>query len=197
MTADRPVLILASTSPYRRQLLERLRLPFGQEAPKVDETARAGETPRALALRLARAKAADVASARPGAIVIGSDQVAECQAHVLGKPNSAARAREQLAQASGTIVAFHTAVAVVHRDGTTVETHVDLTRVRFRRLGAAEIERYVALDEPFDCAGSFRSEGLGIALFESIESDDPTALVGLPLIWLAQALGRAGLNPLT
>ena len=129
--------------------------------------------------------------------MIGSDQVAECQARVLGKPDCAARAREQLAAASGTVVAFHTAVAVVHRDGATVETHVDLTRVRFRRLGAAEIERYVALDQPFDCAGSFRSEGLGIALFESIESDDPTALVGLPLIWLAQALSRAGLNPLT
>jgi septum formation protein len=196
MPADKAALILASTSPYRRALLERLRLPFSAEAPGIDEAARPGEAPGALALRLALAKAGAIAARRPGAVVVGSDQVAECQGRTLGKPLDAGRAREQLAAASGTTVVFHTAVAVVHADGTTRETHTDLTRVRFRRLGAAEIARYVALDEPLDCAGSFRTEGLGIALFEAIESEDPTALVGLPLIWLAGALGRAGLNPL-
>ncbi len=196
MSADKPALILASTSPYRRTLLERLRLPFAAEAPGVEEAARPGEAAGTLALRLAFAKAAAVATRRPRAVVIGSDQVAECQGRVLGKPHTPARACEQLAAASGTTVVFHTAVAVVHADGLTRETHTDLTRVRFRRLGAAEIERYVALDAPFDCAGSFRSEGLGVALFEAIETEDPAALVGLPLIWLAGALRRAGLNPL-
>jgi septum formation protein len=196
MSADKPALILASTSPYRRGLLERLRLPFVAEAPGVEELARPGEAAAALALRLAQAKAVAVARRRARAVVIGSDQVAECQGRVLGKPGTAERAREQLALASGTTVVFHTAVAVVHADGVTCETHTDLTRVRFRRLGAEEIERYVELDAPLDCAGSFRSEGLGVALFEAIETRDPAALVGLPLIWLAGALGRAGLNPL-
>ncbi|HUO95994.1 MAG TPA: Maf family nucleotide pyrophosphatase [Steroidobacteraceae bacterium] len=189
-------LILASTSPYRRELLRRLRLPFASEAPGVEETRTPGEAPGPLALRLALAKAAAVAARHPGAVVIGSDQVAECQGHVLGKPGSAERACEQLRQASGATVVFHTAVAVLHADGATRETHTDLTRVRFRRLGAEEIARYVALDEPYDCAGSFRSEGLGVALFESIETADPTGLVGLPLVWLSGALARAGLNPL-
>jgi len=189
-------LILASTSPYRRELLRRLRLPFDSEAPGVEETRSRDEAPGPLALRLALAKAAAVAARHPGAVVIGSDQVAECQGHVLGKPGSAERACEQLRQASGATVVFHTAVAVLHADGATRETHTDLTRVRFRRLGAEEIARYVALDEPYDCAGSFRSEGLGVALFESIETTDPTGLVGLPLVWLSGALARAGLNPL-
>ena len=196
MSADKAPLILASTSPYRRLLLERLKLPFSAEAPGVPEAAHAGEAPGPLALRLARAKAAAVAERHPGAIVIGSDQVAECQGRVLGKPGGPERAREQLALASGTTVVFHTAVALAHADGVTVETHTDLTRVRFRRLGAAEIARYVALDEPYDCAGSFRSEGLGVALFEAVENEDPTGLVGLPLVWLAGALARAGLSAL-
>jgi septum formation protein len=196
MPADKAPLILASTSPYRRLLLERLRLAFSAEAPGVAEDARPGELPGPLALRLARAKAAAVAGRRPGSVVVGSDQVADCGGQVLGKPGTAARAREQLAAASGATVVFHTAVAVVHADGVTVETHTDLTRVRFRRLGADEIARYVELDAPLDCAGSFRSEGLGVALFEAIESTDPTGLVGLPLVWLAAALGRAGLSPL-
>ncbi len=196
MPADRAALILASTSPYRRLLLERLRLPFSTEAPGVEEAARPGAAAGPLALRLALDKARAVARRHPGAVVIGSDQVAECQGRVLGKPGTAERARRQLAEASGTTVVFHTAVALVHADGVTRETHTDLTRVRFRRLGAAEIERYVALDAPLDCAGSFRSEGLGVALFEAVESQDPTGLVGLPLIWVAAALGRAGLSPL-
>jgi septum formation protein len=196
MPADKAALILASTSPYRRALLERLRLPFAVEAPGVEESAAPGEAAGALALRLALSKAACVAHRHPGAVVIGSDQVAECRGRVLGKPHTAERAREQLAAASGAMVVFHTAVALLHGDGVTEETHTDLTRVRFRRLLAAEIERYVALDAPLDCAGSFRCEGLGVALFESVESEDPTGLVGLPLIWVAAALRRAGLNPL-
>jgi len=196
MPAAAPPLVLGSTSRYRSQLLARLRLPFEVLAPEVDEAPRPGEPPAALALRLALAKARAVAQARPDAVVIGSDQVAECAGEVLGKPHTAERACEQLARASGTTVVFHTAVALVHADGASRETHTDLTRVRFRRLGAAEIERYVALDRPLDCAGSFRSEGLGVALFEAVESEDPTGLVGLPLIWLAAALGRAGLSPL-
>ena len=196
MPADKAPLILASTSPYRRELLARLRLPFSVEAPGVEEARLAGEAGAGLAERLARAKAAAVAARHPGAVVIGSDQVAECQGRVLGKPHTAARARDQLAEASGATVLFHTAVALVHADGATVETHTDLTRVRFRRLGADEIARYVALDEPLDCAGSFRAEALGVALFEAVESEDPTGLVGLPLIWVAAALRRAGLSAL-
>ncbi len=196
MPAQKPALILASTSPYRRALLERLRLPFSVEAPGVEEASRPDEAPGALAARLAAEKADAVAGRHPGAIVIGSDQVAECGGRPLGKPGTAERAREQLAAASGTTVVFHTAVALLHADGRTRERHTDLTRVRFRRLSAAEIARYVALDAPIDCAGSFRSEGLGAALFEAVESSDPTALVGLPLVWVAAALARAGLNPL-
>ncbi len=196
MPADKAPLILASTSPYRRLLLERLRLPFTAEAPGVEEAPLPGELPGAQAQRLARAKAAAVAGRHPASVIIGSDQVADCQGRALGKPGSAARAREQLAAASGTTVVFHTAVAVVHADGLTLESHTDLTRVHFRHLGADEIARYVALDQPLDCAGGFRSEGLGVALFEAIESEDPTGLVGLPLVWLAGALARAGLSPL-
>jgi septum formation protein len=196
MPALKPALILASTSVYRRALLERLRLPFVAEAPRVEEAVQPGEAPGTLAARLATQKAEAVARRHPGAIVIGSDQVAECQGQPLGKPGTAERAREQLAAASGTTVVFHTAVALLHADGVTRERHTDLTRVRFRHLSAAEIARYVALDAPLDCAGSFRSEGLGAALFEAIDSSDPTALIGLPLVWVAAALARAGLSPL-
>ncbi len=191
-----PPLILASTSCYRHELLQRLRLPFTAESPGVDEGAIAGEAAADLALRLARAKAAAVAARHPGAVVIGSDQVAACGGAVLGKPGTPARACEQLARASGMTVVFHTAVAVLGADGETHQEHRDETRVRFRRLTAREIARYVELDQPLDCAGSFRSEGLGIALFEAIETCDPTALIGLPLVWLAGALTRAGLDAL-
>jgi septum formation protein len=190
-----PRLVLASTSPYRRELLQRLGLAFEVERPEVEESPAAGETPAALAARLAAAKAGAVAARHPRALVIGSDQVAALDEVPLGKPGTAARAIAQLAAASGRAVVFHTAVALVHPDGG-LDRHTDTTRVRFRRLSTAEIERYVALDAPLDCAGSFRSEGLGIALFESIESADPTALVGLPLIWLAGALRAAGLDAL-
>ncbi|MBS0375092.1 MAG: septum formation protein Maf [Proteobacteria bacterium] len=195
MPAAPPALILASTSRYRRELLGRLGLDFEVEAPGVDEAALPGEAPAALAARLALAKAAAVAARHPGAVVIGSDQVAECAGRALGKPGTPAQAVRQLTDASGQVVIFHTAVAVA-RPGAAPETHTDRTRVRFRTLPRAEIERYVERDAPLDCAGSFRSEGLGVALFEAIETVDPTALVGLPLIWLAGALGRAGLSVL-
>ncbi len=190
-----PRLILASTSRYRRELLERLQLPFWVRTPGVDEAASAWEAPAALAPRLALAKALAVARANPGTIVIGSDQVADLDGHALGKPATPERARAQLLAASGRAVHFHTAVAIVGPDGTQRE-HVDRTTVRFRTLTAAQVARYVELDAPLDCAGSFRSEGLGIALFESIESTDPTALVGLPLAWVAGALRALGLDPL-
>ena len=189
-------LILASTSPYRADLLGRLGLDFGILAPGVDESPRAGEAPRARALRLARAKAKAVAVQRPGSWVIGSDQVADLEGHVLGKPGDAERCRAQLAAESGRVVEFHTAVVLLRHETRPEFEHVDRTAVRFRRLTADEIARYVELDRPFDCAGGFRSEGLGAALFESMETCDPAALVGLPLIWLAGALRAAGLDPL-
>jgi septum formation protein len=186
----RPALILASTSPYRRELLSRLRLAFEPIAPGVAEEVRAGESPSDRALRLALAKAQAVAQRHPQAIVIGSDQVASAGERVLGKPGDAAHCRAQLATLSGASATFHTACALL---GTGLRAaHVDTTTVMFRTLTAAEIERYVASEQPFDCAGGFKAEGLGIALFEWIESQDPTALIGLPLIWLAGALRAAG-----
>ncbi len=183
-------LILASTSRYRRALLERLGLPFEAEDPGVDEAALPDEPPDALALRLAQAKAAAVFARHPGACVIGSDQVASRADLRLRKPGSRERAVEQLRAASGDSVAFHTAVCVRWPGGE--RSDIDLTVVRFRALDEAEIARYVDAERPFDCAGSFKAEGLGIALFEAIESRDPTALVGLPLIATARMLREAG-----
>jgi len=191
-----PTLVLASTSPYRRALLERLRIPFTTASPKVDELPRPSESPRALAQRLAIAKADAGAKLHAGAWVIGADQVAECDDDILGKPGTPERARMQLAVCSGRVVTFHTAVRVM-RAPDLAHTHVDVTRVKFRVLSTDEIERYVELDNPLDCAGSFRSEGLGIVLFERIETEDPTALVGLPLLWLAGTLRKLGFDPLT
>ena len=187
-----PELILASTSPYRRGLLERLQLPFTAIAPGVAEEAVAGELPPDRALRLSLAKAQAVAARHPGAVVIGSDQVACDGPRVLEKPGDAARCRAQLASVSGSSVRFHTGCALLGAHGAIRLVHLDTTTVFFRPLGKQEIERYVQREQPFDCAGGFRAEGLGIALFESIESIDPTALIGLPLIWLAGALRRAG-----
>lgn len=184
------MLILASTSPYRRELLQRLRLPFDCVRPEVEETPRPGERPVDLARRLAAAKAAAVAARHPQAWVIGSDQVADLDGRVLGKPGARAPAVAQLAAMAGRSVDFHTAVCLCR--GGQALLAADLTRVRFRALSTAEIERYVDLEEPFDCAGSFKSEGLGIALFEAIESQDPSALIGLPLIALAGLLRDAG-----
>lgn len=191
-----PPLLLASTSRYRALLLERLGLPFGVQAPDVDEAYLPRESPAARALRLARAKADAVWRRQPGACVIGSDQVAVVGRRILDKPGDATRCREQLRAASSRRVAFHTAVVVVGPGERSVQAHVDLTRVRFRALTDREISRYVELEQPFDCAGGFRSEGLGVALFESLDTHDPAALVGLPLIWLAGALRAAGLDPL-
>lgn len=189
-------LVLGSTSRYRRKLLGRLGIPFRVESPDVDETAQPGETPPALAARLARGKALAVAGRNPGALVIGSDQVAEIDGRTLGKPGSVERARAQLAASSGRTVLFHTALCLVDARDAPVREHaaLDLTRVVFRVLDDDEIARYVALDDPLDCAGSFKSEAGGIALFERIETTDPSALVGLPLIALARLLRVAGVD---
>ena len=194
--AARPPLVLGSTSRYRRELLERLRLPFEVVDPGVDETPQPGETPARLALRLALAKAHAVARARPDAVVIGSDQVADLDGQPLGKPGGFGRAAAQLRAMSGRAVVFHTAVAVVHASTGFAQALSAPVRVRFRALKAEEIERYLRAEEPWDCAGSARSESLGIALLDAIESDDPTALVGLPLIRTCALLRAAGLDPL-
>lgn len=186
-----PRLVLASTSPYRRELLARLRLPFDVARPTTDETPLPGEAPAALAARLATAKAAAVAAGHPGAWVLGSDQVAELDGTPLGKPGSRDRAIEQLRGMRGRSVAFRTGVCLARADGSAF-TALDTTTVRFRDLSDDEIGRYVDGEQPFDCAGSFKSEGLGIVLFEAIESQDPTALVGLPLIATARLLRQAG-----
>lgn len=187
-----PGLVLASSSPYRRELLARLRLPFDVARPDVDESPLPGEAPQDLALRLAAAKASAVAATRPDARVIGSDQVADFDGAALGKPGGREAAIAQLEAMSGRAVAFRTAVAVAW-DGR-VATALDTTLVRFRTLDRAAIERYVDLEQPFDCAGSFKSEGLGITLFEAIENRDPTALVGLPLIDTVRLLRESGLR---
>lgn len=183
-------LLLASTSHYRRELLARLGLPLDTARPDVDETPAPGEAPRALAVRLAQAKAAEVAARHPGRWTLGSDQVAELNGAPLGKPGTVAAAQAQLAAMSGQSVAFHTAICLI-RDGE-IHQACDRTEVRFRTLGADEIARYVAAEQPLDCAGSFKCEGLGITLFDAIDNRDPTALIGLPLIAVAQLLRLAG-----
>lgn len=189
-------LILASTSAYRRELLARLGVPFEAEAPGIDETREPGEAPLALARRLAAAKAAAVAVRHPDAWVIGSDQLAFRDDEVLGKPGSSERCLAQLEASSGRAVTFLTAVCLLrHRDGA-CHTTVDTTIVHFRANDTARLRRYIERERPFDCAGGFKSEGLGIALFERIESNDPTALIGLPLVWLAGALAEVRLDPL-
>jgi len=187
-----PELILASTSVYRRSLLERLGITFTALPPETPEDALSGELPPDRALRLATAKAQAIASRRPEAVVIGSDQVAAVGSKILDKPGDAARCRAQLTAASGSSARFHTACAVIAPRAGVRMVHIDTTTVFFRTLSGQEIERYVERERPFDCAGGFRAEGLGISLFESIESRDPTAIIGLPLIWLACALRRAG-----
>lgn len=183
-------LVLASTSAYRRSLLARLGLDFDAQGPGVDESPAPGEAPGMLARRLARAKAEAVAVLAPDAWVIGSDQVAELDGNGLGKPGGQDAAVAQLRAMSGRDVIFHTAVCLCRGDA--AHEAIDRTLVRFRDLDRREIDRYVEVERPFDCAGSFKSEGLGIALFEAIESRDPTALVGLPLIATARLLREAG-----
>jgi septum formation protein len=187
--------VLASTSRYRRELLARLVPSFRVQAPQVDESALPHESPFALARRLALAKARAVAADCSAALVIGSDQVAELDGRALGKPGSVDAAQAQLAACSGREVDFHTALCVIDtRAADVVHTAVDRTRVVFRTLDAATIARYVDREQPLDCAGSFKCEGLGIALFERIETLDPTALVGLPLIALARLLRECGVE---
>ncbi|HEY2926711.1 Maf family nucleotide pyrophosphatase [Piscinibacter sp.] len=197
MTPARLPLILGSTSRYRRELLGRLRLPFDVQAPAVDEAPLPGEAPAATALRLALAKAHEVAARFPHAVVIGSDQVAEHDGQPVGKPGSHERARQQLRAMSGCSVVFHTAVAVVRADTHHAGSALVPVTVRFRTLSDGEIERYLLAEQPYDCAGSAKAETLGIALLDSIESSDPTALVGLPLIKTCQLLREAGLDPLS
>jgi len=184
--------VLGSTSRYRRELLSRLHLPFEVAAPGVDETPLAGESPRELALRLALAKARAVAARHPEAVVIGSDQVADLAGEPLGKPGTHERAVQQLRRMRGQTVVFQTALAVVCMATGFEQLDLAPVRVRFRDLSETEIENYLQLEKPYDCAGSAKSEGLGITLLESIENDDPTALVGLPLIRTARMLRAAG-----
>ena len=189
-------LILGSTSPYRRELLERLRIPFEVAAPQVDETALTSETPQQLACRLALAKAHAVAAQFPNAVVIGSDQVADLEGQALGKPGNHARATTQLQQMRGKTVVFQTAVAVVCHETGFEQLDLAQVKVQFRMLSDTEIEAYLQAETPYDCAGSAKSEGLGIALLASIENDDPTALVGLPLIRTCRMIQAAGVKVL-
>jgi len=187
-------IVLGSSSPYRRELLSRLRLPFDVGLPEVDETPRPGEAPRELALRLAVEKARAVARKNPDAAVIGSDQVADLGGEPIGKPGTHERAVEQLRRMSGKVVVFQTAVAVVCEASRFEQVDLAPVRVTFRKLGDDEIENYLQAEKPYDCAGSARSEGLGIAILDSIESDDPSALVGLPLIRTCRMLRAAGVR---
>ncbi|HCX81631.1 MAG: septum formation protein Maf [Curvibacter sp. RIFCSPHIGHO2_12_FULL_63_18] len=186
-------LVLGSTSAYRRELLQRLRVPFTVAAPDVDETPQPGETPLALARRLALAKARAVAAQHPDCVVIGSDQVADLDGEPLGKPGTHERAVAQLKKMRGKTVVFQTAVAVVCQASGFQQEDVAPVRVVFRDLSDAEIENYLRAETPYDCAGSAKSEGLGIALLASIDNDDPSALVGLPLIRTSRMLRAAGI----
>ena len=187
-------LILGSTSRYRRELLQRLRVPFDVVSPEVDETPLADEAPNDLATRLSLAKAKAVAALHPNAVVIGSDQVADLHGEPLGKPGSHERAVAQLLRMRGQTVVFQTAVSVVCVDTQFEQTELAQIKVRFRDLSDAEIETYLRAEEPYDCAGSAKSEGLGIALLDAIDNDDPTALIGLPLIRTARLLRAAGIE---
>ena len=190
-------LILGSTSAYRKELLGRLRLPFEVASPEVDETPHADERPADLAQRLALAKAQAVAQRYPSAVVIGSDQVADLQGEPLGKPGTHTRAVAQLTRMRGQTVVFQTAVAVVCLESGFEQSALAAVRVKFRPLSDDEIENYLRIEQPYDCVGSAKSEGLGIALLESIDSDDPTALVGLPLIRTCKMIQAAGVALLT
>lgn len=187
-----PRLVLGSTSPYRAELLQRLGLSFERRAPGTAEIELAGEAAAARALRLATAKAVDAGLGLADALVIGSDQVAELDGQLLDKPGSDERARAQLLACSGRTVCFHTALCVLDTASGRRRTHVDLTRVHFRQLSTLEVCRYIEREQPLDCAGSFKCEGLGISLFDRIDNSDPTALIGLPLIALARLLREAG-----
>jgi septum formation protein len=194
MSKPQRALILGSTSRYRRELLQRLRVPFDVVSPDVDETPLPGEAPHALASRLALAKAKAVAALYPHAVVIGSDQVADLNGEPLGKPGTHERAVVQLQRMRGQTVVFQTAVSVVCQESGFEHTELAQIKVRFRDLSDSEIEAYLRAEEPYDCAGSAKSEGLGIALLDAIDNDDPTALIGLPMIRTARLLRAAGID---
>ena len=189
-------IVLASSSAYRRSLLARILAEFRVVVPAVEERAVAGESPSAMAARLAEAKAREVADREPGCLVIGSDQVAALDGEILRKPRSAEVNREQLARAAGRRVEFHTGLCLVHAESGRAQVSTVPFEVRFRALSAEQIERYVQREQAFDCAGGFRCEGLGIALFENMRGDDPTALMGLPLIRLTEMLAAEGVDVL-
>ena len=189
-------LVLASTSRYRRELLARLQLPFESAAPNVDETALRGETPPQTALRLAQLKARAVAQKFPAALIIGSDQVATLDGAQIGKPGGHARALAQLKSMQGRAVVFHTALCLLNSASGRMQVREIPVTVHFRQLSDAQIEAYLRKEQPYDCAGSAKSEGLGIALVERYEGDDPNALIGLPLIALTDMLRGEGLDPL-
>ena len=189
-------LILASSSPYRRTLLERLQIPFDTASPHINEERLPGETAEALASRLATEKAQALSSQYPGALIIGSDQVAECEGELLGKPGTAQKAWEQLRFCSGQRVSFHTGISLLDTETGKQQTHCERYSVYFRQLSDREITRYIELDQPLDCAGSFKAEGLGIILFEKMEGSDPNSLIGLPLIRLIDMLQAHGISPL-
>lgn len=181
-------LVLASTSPYRRELLERLGIPFETASPDVDETRTDGETPEQLVKRLAESKARAVAEAYPDALIIGSDQVAVLDNKILGKPGNHENAIQQLSNASGKKVLFLTGLCLLNTATDKTQIKVDNFSVEFRQLSTSQIENYLQREKPYDCAGSFKSEGLGISLFKKMEGDDPNALIGLPMITLINML---------
>jgi len=187
-------LVLGSTSPFRRELLEKLGLPFSTAAPDVDESRRQGESPEALVQRLAEAKARAVAGQFPQALIIGSDQVACVDGEILGKPGNRDKAIKQLMAMSGKTVIFHTGLCLYNSEKERVQVLREPFRVHFRKLNTGQIERYVDHEQPFNCAGSFKSEGMGITLFRKLEGDDPNALVGLPLIRLVEMLEKEGIE---
>ena len=193
LSSDAPPVLLASRSVYRREILQRILPDFERMTPEVDESPLADESPELTALRLSQLKAFSCAKIRPDALVIGSDQVPALGHRQLGKPGSHDRAVEQLRTCAGESVVFYTAVSVIGPGPAPMESHVDTTIVKFRPLSDAQIQHYLKLEQPYDCAGSFKAEALGIVLFESIESRDPTALQGLPLIWLSDCLRQRGI----
>lgn len=192
MIQAQPQIVLASTSPFRRELLSRLAIPFEIVSPEVDESPLPGETPEAMVQRLSEAKARAGAAQFPRALVIGSDQVAVVDSEVLGKPGDHERARAQLQKLSGKTVSFLTGLCLYNAASGMAETRLVPFRVRFRTLDEARIDRYLHREQPYNCAGSFKSEGLGITLFKAMEGDDPTSLIGLPLITLTSLLAKAG-----
>jgi septum formation protein len=190
---DNPPLVLASTSPYRRELLQRLGIPFTTAVPDIDESALPGEMPAELVLRLSESKARTVGKTHSG-LIIGSDQVATIGEDILGKPGSHERAMEQLQRLAGRTVTFHTGLCLLDTANNTLQLDVIPFSVQFRELSTAQIERYLRREQPYNCAGSFKSESLGITLFRRMHGDDPTALVGLPLIRLTDMLAAAGIT---